>query len=80
MDVGKEIQAAVAAAKVSGAPTSAEIVKGLDSFHDQTLDGLAPNLTYTAGKPHPVDCWYYALLKDGKYSTPHGLKTFCASS
>ncbi len=77
---GKEIQAAVAAAKVSGAPTSAEIVKGLDTFHDQTLDGLAPKLTYTAGKPHPVDCWYYALLKDGKYSTPHGLKTFCASS
>jgi branched-chain amino acid transport system substrate-binding protein len=77
---GKEIQAAVTAAKVSGAPTSAEIVKGLDSFHDQTLDGLAPNLTYTAGKPHPVDCWYYALLKNGKYSTPYGLKTFCASS
>ncbi len=77
---GKEIQAAVTAAKVSGAPTSAEIVKGLDTFHDQTLDGLAPNLTYTAGKPHPVDCWYYALLKNGKYSTPYGLKTFCASS
>jgi branched-chain amino acid transport system substrate-binding protein len=77
---GKEIQAAVAADHVSGAPTSAEITKGLNSFKGQTLDGLAPALTYTAGKPHPVDCWYYALLKDGKYSTPQGLKTFCASS
>jgi branched-chain amino acid transport system substrate-binding protein len=77
---GKEIQAAVAAAHATGTPTSAEIVKGLDSFKGQTLDGLAPPLTYTAGKPHPVDCWYYALLKDGKYSTPYGLKDFCASS
>ncbi len=76
---GKEFQAAVAAGHISGAPTAAEVTKGLDSLHGSTLDGLAPPLTYTAGKPHPVDCWYYALLKDGKYSTPYGLKDFCAA-
>jgi branched-chain amino acid transport system substrate-binding protein len=76
---GKEIQAAIAASHASGAPTSASITKGLDSFHGQTLEGLAPPLTYTAGKPHPVDCWYYAVLKDGKFTTPYGLKDFCAA-
>ena len=60
------------------APTSAELTKGLDSFNGVTLGGLSPALTFTAGKPHPVDCWYYALLKDGKYSTPLGLKPTCA--
>ena len=70
---GKMFQAAAAAGKLgaNGNPTSAELVKGLDSLNGNTLGGLAPPLTFTAGKPHPVDCWYYALLKDGKYSTPY---------
>ncbi len=76
---GKLFQAAVAAAHVSGALTTAELIKGLDSLKGNTLDGLAPPLTYTAGKPHPVDCWYYAVLKDGKFTTPFGLKDFCAA-
>ncbi len=76
---GKLFQAAVAAADVSGALTTAELIKGLDSLKGNTLDGLAPPLTYTAGKPHPVDCWYYAVLKDGKFTTPFGLKDFCAA-
>jgi len=76
---GKMFQAAAAAGHlgVNGAPTSAELVKGLDSLKGDTLGGLAPPLTFTAGKPHPVDCWYYALLKDGKYSTPFGLNPVC---
>ncbi len=76
---GKMFQAAAVAGKlgVNGNPTSAELVKGLDSLNGNTLGGLAPALTFTAGKPHPVDCWYYALLKDGKYSTPYGLKPVC---
>jgi branched-chain amino acid transport system substrate-binding protein len=79
---GKMFQAAAAAGHlgVGGAPTSAELTKGLDSLHGATLGGLAPPLTFTAGKPHPVDCWYYALLKDGKYSTPFGLKPVCSTS
>ena len=32
-------------------------------MNGDTLGGLAPPLTFTAGKPHPVDCWYYALLE-----------------
>jgi branched-chain amino acid transport system substrate-binding protein len=78
---GKLFQAAAVAGHLgaNGAPTSAQLVKGLDSLHGTTLGGLAPPLTFTAGKPHPVDCWYYALLKDGKYSTPFGLNPVCST-
>ena len=51
--------------------------QGAGLLERQHLGGLAPPLTFTAGKPHPVDCWYYALLKNGKYSTPYGLKPVC---
>ena len=79
---GKMFQAAATAGHLgaNGAPTSAQLIKGLDSLHGATLGGLAPPLTFTAGKPHPVDCWYYALLKNGKYSTPFGLKPVCSTS
>ena len=79
---GKMFQAAATAGHLgaSGAPTSAQLIKGLDSLHGNTLGGLAPPLTFKAGKPHPVDCWYYALLKNGKYSTPFGLKPVCSTS
>jgi branched-chain amino acid transport system substrate-binding protein len=76
---GKMLQAAAVDGKVgaSGNVTSAQIVKGLDTLNGNTLGGLAPALTFTAGKPHPVDCWYYAVLKAGKYSTPYGLTPTC---
>jgi branched-chain amino acid transport system substrate-binding protein len=79
---GKMFQAAATAGHLgaSGAATSAQLIKGLDSLHGNTLGGLAPPLTFKAGKPHPVDCWYYALLKNGKYSTPFGLKPVCQTS
>jgi branched-chain amino acid transport system substrate-binding protein len=72
---GEPFQAAVAAGHlgVGGAPTAAEVMKGLDSLHGETLDGPAPPLTFTAGKPHRVDYWYYAVLKDGAFTTPYGL-------
>jgi branched-chain amino acid transport system substrate-binding protein len=79
---GKMFQAAAVAGNLGahGAPTSAQLTKGLNSLHGATLGGLAPPLNFTAGQPHPVDCWYYALLKDGKYSTPFGLKPVCSTS
>jgi branched-chain amino acid transport system substrate-binding protein len=58
-------------------PTSAQLVQGLNSLKGDTLDGTAPPLTFTAGQPHPVDCWFTALMKDGKASLPNGLQTTC---
>ena len=47
-------------------PSSAEIVKGLHSLKGDTVDGLTPPLTYAAGKPNTVDCWFDAQIKNGK--------------
>ena len=58
-------------------PTSAQLVNGLNSLKNDTLEGTAPPLTFTAGQPHPVDCWFTALMKDGKASLPDGLKVTC---
>jgi branched-chain amino acid transport system substrate-binding protein len=58
-------------------PTSAQLVEGLNSLKNDTLEGTAPPLTFTAGQPHPVDCWFTALMKDGKASLPDGLKVTC---
>lgn len=60
----------------SGTVTSASLLKGLHSFKDQTLQGMAPPLTFnTAG--HQVNCWFYLSIQDNKFTTPYGLQTFC---
>jgi branched-chain amino acid transport system substrate-binding protein len=64
----------------SGTATAASITKGLNSMKGQTLGGMAPPLTFTAGKPHTVDCWYTAALVMGKASMTNGGKTTCSSS
>jgi branched-chain amino acid transport system substrate-binding protein len=58
-------------------PTSAQLIRGLESRRGDTLDGTAPPLTLTAGQPHPVDCWFEALMKNGKSSLPIGTQTVC---
>jgi branched-chain amino acid transport system substrate-binding protein len=50
----------------SGAPTASEVVNGLESLKGDTLQGWSPPLTYAAGKPHPVDCWYVGRVDNGK--------------
>ncbi len=49
----------------SDTPSAAEIVKGLESLHGDTLQGMAPPLTFAAGKPHPVDCWFTSKIVNG---------------
>jgi branched-chain amino acid transport system substrate-binding protein len=45
--------------------TSALVTTGLDKVSRDTLGGFAPPLTFTAGKPHPVDCWYVGHVRNG---------------
>jgi branched-chain amino acid transport system substrate-binding protein len=50
----------------SGDTPSADIMlKGLNSLNGDNLDGWSPPLTFKAGQPHPVDCWFTAQLKNG---------------
>jgi branched-chain amino acid transport system substrate-binding protein len=50
----------------SDTPSAAEVVKGLTSLKGDTLDGWSPPLTFVAGQPHAVDCWFTGKLANGK--------------
>lgn len=49
----------------SDAVTPAVITAGLGKVSNDTLDGFSPGLTFTAGKAHPVDCWYVGRVQNG---------------
>jgi len=55
-----------AAKSVDLSPTSApaDVVKGLYSLKDETLDGIAPPLTFTAGKPAFPSCYFLSTIED----------------
>jgi branched-chain amino acid transport system substrate-binding protein len=61
----------------TGTVTAAALTKGLDSISNQTLGGWTPPLTFTAGKPHPIDCWYTARLQNGAAVVANGGKMTC---
>jgi branched-chain amino acid transport system substrate-binding protein len=60
-------------------PTKDDITNALNTFNNETLDGLAPNpITFTAGQDHsPNACWFSMVLKNHKLSEPNGMKTTC---
>ncbi len=58
-------------------PTSAQLVTGLQSLKGDTLQGMAPPLTFAAGKPHPVHCWFSFSLQNGTFGLPKGTNTTC---
>jgi len=76
---GQLLAAAVKASHVDSGETvtSAEIKTGLYSLHGDTLDGMAPPLTFRKGAAHPVNCWFWMRLKGGVFTTPYGLTTTC---
>jgi branched-chain amino acid transport system substrate-binding protein len=62
-----------AGATASDAVSSAMIIKGLNTVSNETLGGFSPPLTFTGGKPHPVDCWYTGRVLTGKAAQVGGL-------
>ncbi|MFE4963774.1 ABC transporter substrate-binding protein [Streptomyces sp. NPDC056660] len=67
------------ATATSAAPTSADVVKGLLARPaEDTLNGMIPPTTYREGKPATVaPCGWYAQIKGGKLTAPHGNKAIC---
>jgi branched-chain amino acid transport system substrate-binding protein len=53
--------------------STAVITQGLDAFSSETLGGFSPSLNFTAGKAHPVDCWYTGRVQGGKATQVGGL-------
>jgi branched-chain amino acid transport system substrate-binding protein len=80
---GMLLQAAAKAGKlgVKGPPTAAEIYNGLysPSLQGATLGGISPPLHFTKGHPHLTHCWFWMRTKNGKFTTPYGLKAVCAN-
>jgi branched-chain amino acid transport system substrate-binding protein len=78
---GLLLQDAVKASKLTrtAKPSAAEIVKGLLSLKGDTLDGMAPPLTFVAGKPHIVDCGFEGNIVDGITSVGNGGKPVCGT-
>jgi branched-chain amino acid transport system substrate-binding protein len=76
---GKLIEAAVQKSGIAAADdvTAADITKALDSMKDETLGGWSPPLTFTAGKPHSVDCWYTGRVQKGTPKLVNGGKLTC---
>jgi branched-chain amino acid transport system substrate-binding protein len=63
-----------------GTPSAAEIVSGLESLKGDTLDGTAPPLTFAAGQPHKVDCWFTGRVQNGVAELVDGGKLTCENS
>jgi branched-chain amino acid transport system substrate-binding protein len=63
-----------------GPITSAQIVAGLHEIANDTLGGMAPPLTFKAGQPNPVHCWFYVGIEDGHFTAPNGATPSCPSS
>ncbi len=75
----KAFEKAVSNIPAGTAPSAAEVKKGLYSFKDETLGGLAPNpITFTEGQEHPHNsCWWFLRIKNHDVTAPQGMKTTC---
>jgi branched-chain amino acid transport system substrate-binding protein len=76
---GLLLAAAVEGGNPGNTITSAEILKGLHSLHGETLGGMAPPLTFHAGKPNLVDCWFWMTTSHGKFTEKYGLTPACST-
>jgi branched-chain amino acid transport system substrate-binding protein len=61
-----------------GPVTSQDILEGMWSFQDETLDGLVNPLTFTKGQPSPRHtCWWNMIVSGGRFHAPDGMKVSC---
>ena len=75
---GLLFQAAARAGNLGASATSADVKKGLYLLHNETLGGFAPPLSFTAGKPDLVNCYFTFQIDGSKYVESDSPKTTCA--
>ncbi|HVU72343.1 MAG TPA: ABC transporter substrate-binding protein [Mycobacteriales bacterium] len=76
----KLLEAAVNAlgASARGDLTPALIIKGLGLVKNETLGGLSPAITFTAGKASPENpCYYIEVLTNKAWTAPQGSTKIC---
>ena len=78
---GKLLQDAIQAGGLTSAGTAsaAATTAGLQSLKGDTVGGLTPTLSYPAGQPHPIDCWFTAHIQNGVPTVEHGGQPTCAA-
>jgi len=62
----------------SGEVTSESLKTALYAMKGETLDGVAPPLTFKQNAHTSINCWVVSEIKNGKWVTPNGLKYDCA--
>ena len=61
------------AAHIGALPTSQDLLNGLWTIHNETLDGLAPPLNYIRNQPAPpINCYFLIEMKGGRWTSPSG--------
>ena len=61
----------------SGTPTAAQVMQGLNSLKGDTVQGLTVPLTFTAGQPHNINCWYTTRVQNGVPSLVNNGQVSC---
>ena len=59
--------------------TPAAMLQGMYTLHTTTLGGMIPRITMVAGKAQENKCWFWASLKNNKFTMPYGTTIACAS-
>ena len=77
---GLLFQAAAEAAHLTPSSTPADVKKGLYALKNETLDGVAPPLNFTPGKPSFIPCWFAQEVKDGKFTSLNGNQPSCLTA
>jgi branched-chain amino acid transport system substrate-binding protein len=72
---------AAEAAKITPASTSADLLNGLYTLHNETLGGLIGPVTYSKSvKSQIANCYFVSLLQKGQWTEPLGTKAQCVAS
>jgi branched-chain amino acid transport system substrate-binding protein len=57
--------------------TPAALLQGMYNLHSTTLGGMVPKMTFVKGKAQVNKCWFWAALKNNKFTMPYGTTTAC---
>jgi branched-chain amino acid transport system substrate-binding protein len=78
---GELFKAAAEMGGLGANPTPAQVKAGLAKIQNNTLNGLAPALTFTPGQPNPgASCYFVEGMTNTQFTLPQGLKTSCVPS
>jgi len=70
-------KAAAEAGKLDAASTQQQTIDSMYKLKDETLDGLAPPLNFTKGKPAFIPCYFTMGIENGEYTAPDGATPIC---